>query len=60
MAGSDPQFTQKERWMLVVRLIVSGLFASAALYVILSDSYPDATSKWAFGIAGLVIGYWLR
>ena len=60
MADSDPQFTQKERWMLVVRLAVSAVFGLASLYIILSTGYPDATSKWAFGIVGLVIGYWLR
>lgn len=60
MADTDPQFIQKERWMLVVRLVVSALFGGASLYVILSNHYPDATSKWAIGIVGLVVGYWLR
>lgn len=60
MTDSDAQFTEKERWMLIVRLVVSALFGGASLYVILSNQYPDATSKWAFGIIGLVIGYWLR
>ena len=60
MADTDPQFTPKERWMLIVRLSVSVMFGIAAMYVILSNGYPDATTKWAFGIVGLVIGYWLR
>jgi hypothetical protein len=60
MADSDAQFTPKERWTLVVRIVVSCIFLFAALFVILRNTYPDATTKWAFGIAGLVIGYWLR
>jgi len=60
MADNDPQFTNKERWTFIVRVVVSGIFLIAALVVILRNNYPDATTKWAFGIAGLVIGYWLR
>ncbi len=60
MADSDPQFTPKERWTLTIRIAVSAIFLGAALFVILRNTYPDATTKWAFGIAGLVIGYWLR
>jgi hypothetical protein len=60
MADHDPQFTPKERWTLVIQLGVSGVFLGASLFVILRNTYPDATTKWAFGIAGLVIGYWLR
>jgi hypothetical protein len=60
MAETDPQFTPKERWTFIVRAVISAIFLGAAFYVILRNSYPDATTKWAFGIAGLVIGYWLR
>ena len=60
MAERDPQFAAKERWMLVIRIAVTGVILGASLFVILRNSYPDATTKWAFGIAGLVIGYWLR
>jgi hypothetical protein len=57
---ADEAFTTKERWMFVARVIVSAILLGSSLFVILSNSYPDATMKWAFGIAGLVIGYWLR
>jgi hypothetical protein len=56
----DEAFTPKERWMFVARLGVSVILLGSSLYVILVNTYPDATTKWAFGIAGLVIGYWLR
>jgi hypothetical protein len=57
---ADETFTSKERWMFVARVVVSVTLLGCSLYVILVNTYPDATMKWAFGIAGLVIGYWLR
>ena len=57
---ADDTFTTKERWMFVARVVVSAILLASSLVVILSNKYPDATMKWAFGIAGLVIGYWLR
>jgi hypothetical protein len=57
---ADETFTSKERWMFVARVSVSVILLGSSLAVILSNKYPDATMKWAFGIAGIVIGYWLR
>ena len=39
---------------------VSLILLFASLTIILSNSYPDSHSKWAFGIVGLIAGYWLR
>jgi hypothetical protein len=60
MAENDPQFTPRERWTFIVRVIMSAIVLGAAFFVILRNTYPDATTKWAIGVAGLVIGYWLR
>ena len=60
MVRDDSHFTLKDRWTFIVRVIVLAVFLVGSLYVILSDKYPDATIKWAFGSAGLVVGYWLR
>lgn len=54
------EFGQRERWEFVARAFLSAVVLTASLWVILSGQYPDATSKWAFGALGLVIGYWLR
>jgi hypothetical protein len=43
-----------------IRAALSLLFGIACLFVILHGDYSDAVDKWAFGIAGLVLGYWLR
>lgn len=43
-----------------MRVLVSLVMLGASLYVILSKNYDADTSKWAFGTAGTVIGFWLR
>ena len=43
-----------------IRVAISLLVLFAALFVILSQRYPDDYAKWAFGIIGIVVGYWLR
>jgi len=43
-------------WMqCVVTLVVLG----ASLFIILSRGYASDAEKWAFGMAGLVVGYWI-
>jgi uncharacterized membrane protein len=54
------QFSERERWHFVGRVAVSAIVIVACLYVVLKGSYPDATTKWAYGMIGLVVGYWLR
>lgn len=41
-------------------IVLSLLFAAAALFVILWTGYPDAQEKWAFGVIGTILGYWLK
>ena len=45
---------------MIVRIAVSGLVLLAALWIIFSNAYPDKYNEWAFGMVGLVVGYWLR
>lgn len=45
---------------LFVKIAVSTIVLAASLYVILSQKFPDDYNKWAFGMTGLVVGYWLR
>jgi hypothetical protein len=54
------QFTGRERWHFAARAVVSAVVIVACLLVILKGNYPDAITKWAFGMMGLVVGYWLR
>ena len=48
------------RIKLYVKIVVSAIVLAASLYVILSQKFPDDYNKWAFGMTGLVVGYWLR
>ena len=43
----------------IMRVLISLVVLAAALYVILSDKYDDDVKKWAFGVVGLIVGYWL-
>ena len=54
------KFGAKERWTFVARVLISLIALVAGISVILGGSYPDATVKWAYGMVGLVVGYWLR
>ena len=48
------------RTITFVRIAISLIVLGAALYVILSQKFPDESSKWAFGIVGIILGYWFR
>jgi hypothetical protein len=41
------------------QLGVSAAAFGASLVIILGN-YPDDYTKWAFGMVGIVLGYWLR
>jgi hypothetical protein len=42
-------------------VVVSLCVLLSALYVILKgDVYPDAQQKWAAGVVGTIVGYWLK
>lgn len=43
-----------------MQVLLSLVLVAGALFVILSGKYDDATQKWAYGIVGTVIGYWLN
>ena len=47
-------------WNALGRIVFSLVAMVVASYVILSKGYPDAHVKWAFGIMGVIVGYWLR
>ena len=54
------QRNESDRIMLFIRIGVSVSVLAAALFVILSQRFTEDYSKWAFGMVGLVVGYWLR
>ena len=43
----------------VMQIVLSIIVLLAALFVILSKRYPEATAKWAYGSLGTILGYWL-
>lgn len=53
-------FTSLDWAMFVVRTLVTLALLVGGLWVLLRNSYPDGTIKWAMGAVGLGAGYWLR
>lgn len=58
--ASQLGFHQTEGITLVFSAAVSLIVLSAALYVILSQRYTAKVEHWAYGIVGMVLGFWLR
>ena len=56
MGGFGPQAIIK----LAVQVAVTLTMLASSMYIILSGTYDDSYTKWAFGTAGAVFGYWLR
>lgn len=44
----------------IMSVVVSLAVLCASLYVVLSGHYDDSTQKWAFGIIGSLIGFWVK
>ena len=65
--GPPPDFDNSEISSLstedLIRLIAgmgfSIVFSGAGLFIILSKRYDESDNKWAYGVIGTVIGYWL-
>ena len=51
---------EERRTVIRIQTIVTFVALGASLFVILTKWYPDSDTKWAFGMVGLVVGYWLK
>lgn len=45
---------------LLTRIVVTALVLGCSLYMILSNHYSSEQEKWAYGVVGIVLGYWLK
>jgi len=50
-----PAAFPREAMAIVVSLVVLG----ASLFVILSKKYPPESDRWAYGVVGTIVGFWL-
>jgi len=55
-----PQPLTRQDWLVIARIFVSVVILVTAVVIILSNSYPDSHLKWAFGVVGVILGYWLK
>jgi hypothetical protein len=44
----------------VMMVVVSILVLGSSLFIILSGQYDSESQKWAFGVVGMIVGFWLR
>ncbi len=51
--------TQQDGTQRIMQVVITIAVLGSALYVILSNKYPDDTQKWAFGAVGMIVGFWL-
>jgi uncharacterized membrane protein YfcA len=51
--------TRKD-WEVLARIVFTAVVLGIAGIIILTNAYPDAHLKWAFGIVGVMFGYWLK
>jgi uncharacterized membrane protein len=54
------QDSDYNRTILFIRIGLSAIILIASLWIILSQNFSSDADKWAFGMIGLVVGYWLR
>jgi Tfp pilus assembly protein PilV len=45
---------------LYMPIVVTGVIGLAALYIILSKKFEAESLKWAYGILGTIVGFWLK
>lgn len=56
-AAKDTDDSTISLWM---RMAVTLIILLSALFLILSKQYDSEQQKWAFGVIGTVLGYWLK
>lgn len=44
----------------VMMVLVSFVVLGSSLFVILSGQYGVDSERWAYGVAGSIVGFWLR
>jgi len=57
---NDSEDKVSNRIRLCVKVVLSVILLVASLYIILDQKFPSDYGKWAFGMIGLLAGYWLR
>lgn len=45
---------------MTIRMVITIVLLLAAVYIILSQKYDADSQKWAFGVVGTILGYWMR
>ena len=60
MSSPNPPAAPYSATKIRMQVFISVVVLGAALWVLLSKNYDETYVKWAIGIVGIVVGYWLR
>lgn len=52
--------SEKERLQAWGQVIVSVLVVGGGGWIVFNGDFDDSVTKWATGLIGVVVGYWLR
>lgn len=59
LPNADPEVNAPLR-RLMMQALVSLVVLGTALFVILAHIFEQDAKRWAYGSAGMVVGYWLK
>lgn len=45
---------------IIYRMFLSTIILSLCIYMLVNSRFPSDYNKWAFGMIGVVVGYWLK
>ncbi len=54
------EITNQEIARFCITSLISMILLTAGLYILLSKKYDSQTEKFATGVIGVLIGYWLK
>jgi hypothetical protein len=59
-AAPQPAASDAQTIDLYMPIVVTGIIGLAALYIILSKKFESDSLKWAYGVIGTIVGFWLK
>lgn len=55
-----PKGSKNEKINSYMAVIISFILLVVGCYIILFGSYPTDVQKWAYGLVGITVGYWIQ
>lgn len=56
----DDENPELDKTRLRVQIVITAVLGGFCIYLIACESQDSSKIKWAYGIIGLLVGYWLK